>query len=650
MVRSWDARVRGAAEKVVPQADAFSTDGGGDQLSTDGGGSESDKPPLLSEPASEQGDHSADQVVDTAEVERSSRAEVESSSEHSEAAWPAEVDQVRTPLETSLTEGFRAEASEVVVEGLCGAVAAVGLAVSIADRQSGELIWHSPSWSSRFGEKNELGRYWPSSTDLGESPLPSQGESWQRCRTMLLADGTEDLVELLLLGSTTDEEGQGFVTVVALEGAPNGPQITDRGEVSGIIEGAIQVAADSHSGEVKHRVAVLYVDLDRFKVVHDLVGNLEALRLLELVSRRVRSTMRTTDLFFRLPSDEFVVIATDLDRPGAAEELAERVRLAVATLADLGHDMALTASVGVALVEPDQSGDELLSAAETAVYLAKGRGRNRVAVHDEELRARSQRLLIVERQLRKAIDRRDVRFAYQPVVHMATGAVVGAEALLRLGGEVGLSAMEVIAAAEHSGLMGALGSLVVEGVNEQLSSLLRGSDRDFEVMVNLSGTQLEDDALLATLSRMAEDSEIPAGRLSVEIPESVVAENKRAFLRLTELVRPSFRIGIDGFGATMSSLTLLESLPIDYVKLHRTVTGTAGLVGDGPDRVAKIISIADGIGVTTIALGVESLEQVDVLQSLGCCMAQGFLYAGAVAVEDLLELVEVGFDGSVKTP
>ncbi len=564
---------------------------------------------------------------------RARKAEAEAEAEAEAASAAAAAFEASSMLRT---EPAMSPTAELVIEGLSLAVSATELPVAVVERESGRVRWSSDTWTERFGEKDLWSRHMASTTEFGESPLPSPGESWQRTRTLQFADGAEDLVDLLLLGSVTSQ-GIEFVTVVARDRARSGPLVSDRAEVTGVIDGALKETADGS-------VAVLYVDLDRFKVVHDLVGNIEALRLLDLVNRRIASTVRGSDLVFRLPSDEFVIVASELLEADAAEELAERVRVGVATLADVGHDMALTASVGVAFGEAGQTGEALLSAAETAVYLAKGRGRNRVAVHDEELRSRTQRLLVVERQLRRAIDRRDVRFAYQPVVRISTGEVVGAEALLRLGGDVGLSAVEVVAAAEHSGLMGALGTLVLQGVEEQLGALLADPSGDHSVMVNLSANQLADEGLLTTLGAMAANPNLADGRLAVEVPEMVVREHRPAFDRLVELTRPAFQIGIDGFGASFRSVEILRSLPVDYVKLHRSITTSIGADTDHRLQVADLISDATAQGISVVALGVERIDQAAALQAMGCELAQGFLYAGAVTADDLLELVANGFD------
>ncbi len=605
MVRSWDARVKGASQKVArPLVDAAETN-----LSVE------DIPGDVETP------------VDQPERRRSTAGAVE--------------DDHRLPVEPS-TSGI-ADATDgqpriaMLAAGMALAVDALEVPMVVIERSSGRVEFASSRWIERFGAKTTWARHMPSATESGESPLPPPGQSWQRTRSLMFADQSEDLAELMMLGDLT-VDGDQIVTIIALNRTGTGPAVTDRAEIISILDGAL---GDGAPGSV----AVLYVDLDRFKVVHDLVGNIEAVRLLDLVSRRIAASVRSGDLMFRLPSDEFVVIATDLEHPSVAEELAERVRGCVATLADVGHDLALTASVGVAVADDhDVTGDSLLSAGETAVYLAKGRGRNRVAVHDEELRTRSQRLLVVERQLRKAIEQRDVRFAYQPVVHLPTGSVVGAEALLRLGGDIGLSAVEVVAAAEHSGLMGTLGSLVFHGVDEQLGDLLRAPNDHHLLMVNLSATQLADDGLLETLADIVHDRSIPNGRFAVEVPEVVIRQHHEAFRRMCEMLRPRFQLGIDGFGTNVASLDVLDGLPIDYVKLHRSLTTSIGADRETRERLADLVASAVERNIAVIALGVERMDQAVALAQLGCTMAQGFLYAGAVTAEDLKVLMTQSFE------
>ena len=527
------------------------------------------------------------------------------------------------------------ELGDVVNYGLRLAIAAGDLSVAIAERATGRVQWRSEAWLDRFGDVDLLARHIPSSTELGELPLPPPGESWQRTRTMLLADGSEDLMDLVLLGSTT-QTGVEFVTVMAKDRAGRGPSISDRVEIVNVINGALEEAVDG-------TVAVLYVDLDRFKVIYELIGSVNSVRVMEQVFRRLASTIRATDLLFRLPGDEFVVVASELGSAVAAHELAEKLRANVASMSEVAKDLALTASVGVAVADAEHTGESLLSGSETAVQLAKGRGRNRIAIHDDEIRSRNDRLQVVERQLRRAIERRDVRFAFQPVVALATGELVGAEALLRLGGDVGLTAMEVVAAAEKSGLMGALGALVLEGVDHQLGEWLRTTENpEACAMVNLAGSQLSDKGLIQVMQDIA-NSGYADRRLAIEVPEQIIRNHRGEFMDLVSAIKPRFKIGIDGFGHHAGALHEYEDLGIDYVKLHRAITAKIATDENEQARLHDILGDAAKYNVDVIALGVEDKDQAKALSDIGCRKAQGFLYAGALSSSELLDLADIGF-------
>ena len=276
--------------------------------------------------------------------------------------------------------------------------------------------------------------------------------------------------------------------------------------------------------------------------------------------------------------------------------------------------------------------------------MAKGRGRNRVALSDDDLRSRTRRLLVLERQLRQAIEQQDVGFAYQPMIEISSGRVVGGEALLRLGGDIGMSAVEVVAAAEHSGLMGALGVLVLQGVTTQLGGFLGRTEDDHFVMINLSATQLADEDLRLELARMVANDAIAPGRIAIEVPELVIRHHRAELDRLIQLVRPKFRVGIDGFGTGALTPELLDAVPFDYLKIHRNVT--ASLVGTADEqRTAELVDVigkARARGIDVIGLGVENEAQSRALLAMGCDLAQGFLYAGSVTADHLLRLVDDG--------
>ncbi|MEZ5341945.1 MAG: EAL domain-containing protein [Acidimicrobiales bacterium] len=560
MVRSWEERVKGASSKVEvathveqPEAVSFSPRPArlpaypvtpGQQAATELAATE------LAATDDQHHEREPRREDDDAVPSVASKPEVATTFTPS-STWVASYDVTPMPAEAA-----------GIANALAHAVSAARMPVVVVGRHNSDILWASEAWLERFGTRDSFSRYAPTSTDYGEAPLPPPGESWQRTRTMLLGNGGEDLVELLLLGS--EHDGAEIVTVLARDRLSATPLVSDLGEVTAVVDGLIQDASPDS-------VAVIYIDIDRFKVIHDLVGNLEAQRLLDKVGRRIATSVREGDLLYRLPGDEFVVLAPGLQSPIDASELAERLRASVAGMSDIGHEMAVTASVGVAYNSEGRRGELLLSDSENAVFVAKGRGRNRVAVHDDELRSRSDRLLAVERQLRRAIDRRQVKFAYQPMIDIETGQVAGAEALLRLGRDIGLSAVEVVAAAEQSGLMGVLGALVVDGVREQLGDWLSAED-DRIIMVNVSANQLADERLLRTVAALVNDPAVRPARFAIEVPESAILSNRGAFDRLASIARPKVKVGIDSFGARISTVEELDGIPVDYVKLHRSLT------------------------------------------------------------------------------
>lgn len=609
MVRSWDQRLKGADVRNLP--------GGGTGLHgvpivpTEGAPAKIERrrrsTDSLTERANDPGHDHVDPVVSDVRPDRP-----------------------RNPLGAASNPTL-----ESILLGVQAAVDVAEVALLVADRESRSVLWSSAEWKLRFGERDDFARYLPSIVELGEAPLPPAGSRWNRTRSMLLADETEELCNLAMVGLAGPRETE-LVSIVATDRVPNVQPISDRAEIVTVIEGSI--AAASAGG-----VGVLYVDLDRFKTIEDRIGSAEAASLLERVNRKLAGTVRGTDLLFRMQSDEFVVVACELEDEHVAEELAEKIRAEIATIAHIGGDLAVTASIGLAVVRDTQSGDAVLSAAEASVFEAKTKGRNRVAIHDSEARGRAERQQLAERQLRDAIQRKQIQFNYQPVVEMVSGRVVGAEALLRFGGDVSLSAAEVVAAAEHGGLMGTLGITVLDGVADELGEWLKAPELEQVVMINLSASQLDDPELLERLKKVAGEG-YPDRRLAIEVPEVVVRSNRRSYLALNRALAGTFLMGIDGFGTNESSVEMLTGLPLDYIKLHRSVT--AGITSGESDVMAPLKSLlrrAEDSGIMVIALGVESRTQAEKLQALDCPLGQGFLYASAVNAQKLMDLSASGF-------
>lgn len=340
-------------------------------------------------------------------------------------------------------------------------------------------------------------------------------------------------------------------------------------------------------------------------------------------------------MLFRLQGDEFLIVAVDLADRGKGEELGERVRSAIATLPEPADNVVLTASVGVAVNEPSQTAHNLLAAAETAVQLAKGRGRNQVVLSDDALPSRTERLLTVERQLRRAIEHRHVSFAYQPLVRLSDRSTIGAEGLLRIGGDVGLSATDVVATAERSGLMGALGLLVVEGIEEQLGDWLIDPGSERLAMMNVAPSQLNDSEFVELLEVLAGHAEL-SGHFGIEVSASSALENLNLISSLAERLAPNVQLGADGWSNLDIPLKALSDAGFSYLKLHRNLV--AQLPSDAMlrDRAARLINESIERAITVFAIGVEKETEVEALEQVGCVAAQGFLFSAAVPATEFL--------------
>jgi diguanylate cyclase (GGDEF)-like protein len=540
--------------------------------------------------------------------------------------------QKATPTENAIPRTLGAPASEIeeiVTNGPRLAIAAADLAAVVAERTTGRIQWRSEAWIDRFGEIETLAKHLPELMEYVELSLPPAGESWRRSRTLQTLDDDEVLFDLVLIGAST-ERGTHYVTVLATERVGSGMVVTDRPQVLEILEEAL---SESEAGTV----AAIYIDLDRFERIVSEVGTVQAVRLIEQVSRKISSTMRATDMLFRLQGDEFLIVAVSLSDPDKGKELGERVRSAIATLPAVADELVMTASVGVAVSEAGQTAHSLLAGAETAVHLAKGRGRNQVVLSDDALPSRAERLITVERQLRRAIEQRNVRFAYQPLVNLEDRRVIGAEALLRIGGDVGLSATDVVAAAERCGLMGALGILVVEGIEQQLGDWLLEPGATRLAMMNVSPSQLTDPEFIKMLELLSEHDEL-SGHFGIELSATAALKHLDRLAALAERLSPNVRFGVDGWSDLDIPLKALSDAGFSYLKLHRNFVARLPVDEELRDRAARLITESSERNIRVLAIGVEKETEVEALEQIGCRGAQGFLFSAAVTSSEFLRV------------
>ncbi len=391
-------------------------------------------------------------------------------------------------------------------------------------------------------------------------------------------------------------------------------------------------------------VAVCFLDLDGFKDVNDTMGHHVGDELLQRVSQRLLAHVGPRDVVARIGGDEFAVINILKANEDLSEEASEKesLELPIRLVAELtrpylldDHEVTIGASVGVAKF-PQHSSDpeELLKYADLAMYEAKAEGKGRVRVFrpdmDERLLARK----ALEVDLRKALKRREMEVYYQPLVDTATRQVSGYEALLRWNhprmGQI--PPMDFIPIAEDTGLIGALGAWVL---NQACADAVRWPDH-ITVAVNLSPIQFRNDNLIQTVVAALTDSGLEAGRLELEITESVLLDaGAHTASTLLALKKLGISIAMDDFGTGYSSLSNLRSFPFDKIKIDRSFIRELTLHSESLSVVRLITALAQTLGMSTTAEGVETEEQFAVLQEIGCTQVQGYLFAKPKPARDL---------------
>jgi PAS domain S-box/diguanylate cyclase (GGDEF) domain len=386
-------------------------------------------------------------------------------------------------------------------------------------------------------------------------------------------------------------------------------------------------------------VAVLFADLDQFKLINDSWGHEAGDRLLVAVAERLAAALKSTDTLARFATDEFVIL-----REGASEaeaqELAAQLVKALADPFDLtGQRSYVTASIGVA-VSPPSPAEELLRFADAAMYDAKSRGRGRVQLFDLSQADEANGQLSLSNDLREALAGEQLALHYQPLVELATGRVLGVEALARWDHPTRgpVSPMLFVALAAATGLAPALDRWALGRACRDLAQLRASTHPTLRVAVNLSATHLADADLEQTVLSTLEASGLDCSDIGLEITESAIMDNPEYARTLLERLRArGMSIAIDDFGTGYSSLGYLSRLPATTVKIDRSFIHN---ITEDPDSLAIVASIIDlcrSMSLTTVAEGIETVEQLTLLHRLGCNSGQGFLWAPALPLAEFSE-------------
>ncbi|MBE0388004.1 hypothetical protein PLUTE_a4575 [Pseudoalteromonas luteoviolacea DSM 6061] len=385
------------------------------------------------------------------------------------------------------------------------------------------------------------------------------------------------------------------------------------------------------------RVAVCFIDLDRFKAVNDTLGHHIGDLLLIEAANRIRECTRNSDTVARLGGDEFALLLPEMEMIGDMEKVAEKILTALSAPFHLeGHEAYVSGSMGITFY-PDDGEDRkvLLRNADSAMYKAKENGRNcfqffTAAMH-EHAKARSQ----LEGALHRALSNQELRVVYQPIVGKDND--LGCEALLRWHNEsLGeVSPADFIPISEELGLILAMGEWVLYQACAQARSWLTKTDKPFFVSVNVSSTQFKRQDIVSLVSKVLKDTGLPATCLTLEITETVLADNSDGIeQQLDQLRSMGVGLAIDDFGTGYSSLGYLKRFPLSKLKIDRAFI--KDLPEDEEDKtlISAIVSMASKLNLTVIAEGVETAEQLALLQQLGCDYTQGYLHAKPGAARD----------------
>jgi diguanylate cyclase (GGDEF)-like protein/PAS domain S-box-containing protein len=377
------------------------------------------------------------------------------------------------------------------------------------------------------------------------------------------------------------------------------------------------------------KVAVLFLDLDRFKHVNDSMGHAAGDRMLKAAGSRLRDNVRDGDTVARIGGDEFTVVLEELADAGEAERVAMKLITAFEKPLELndGQDVVISPSIGISLY-PDhaQTPTDLLKFADTAMYQAKDRGRKTYMVYTETMDAAARMRATLVGALRKALERGEFSLVYQPKLALLDERITGVEALLRWNsqdlGEI--SPVTFIPVAEESGMIIEIGDWVLVRACEQLSKWHRDGLRDISMSVNISVLQLQRGDLTQRLCDILAENDMAPNQLELELTESVIMANaEQSISTLRQLKAVGVTLSIDDFGTGYSSLSYLRRLPIDALKIDKEFVGDITTDPDDEAITATVINMAHSLGLNVVAEGVETAEQAEYLREQGCDEIQG---------------------------
>ncbi len=454
-------------------------------------------------------------------------------------------------------------------DGLEAAIRAGDIEVALVDRVTGAMRWVSDAWQARFGVAPTLSRHTGPTTARSEMHLPPPGETMMRARSMRRPDGTEQLVGLNLTGYLRSD-GREMVAVTVRAEPWSSLSVTDRAEVASVLDGmargvidrAIMAPTDAEGDAI----GVIDIQIDRFDLVKELVGSLEAERLLGAVQRRIRAVVRADDLVYRLPDERFVVLCNAVHPVVGPEDQAERLRAEVATVAVADGSAALTASIGLAISGPGLRGAEVLDAAEAARSSAQVRGRNRLQRHDDPPSDPADRLEYLRLRFDHAVESDRLSLDYHPIVDVGTGALVGMDASINVRPGVGLAGSELLELAKHP----VLGELAARGLLAKFSAesaATEGRTAGLRLSMPVTVEQLTSPAVRADARELAEGPLVD-GFIFV-VAERDVRSRRDLVGTVAAALPAGVGLAIVAASATSVSTALVDEIGATQVRIRR---------------------------------------------------------------------------------
>lgn len=383
-----------------------------------------------------------------------------------------------------------------------------------------------------------------------------------------------------------------------------------------------------------YTLAVIFLDLDRFKLINESLGHELGEKILTQVSQRLEACLPQGDTVARVGGDKFAVLLESIESIDEARATADAIQVQLTQPISSGSsDVFVTASMGIACstMGYDRAAD-LMRDAEVAMYRAKSMGRACHAVFDPSMRERAVAWMQIESYLRHAVERSELRLFYQPIISLATGSIVGFEALLRWQHpELGLiPPAKFVHIAEETGLIVPIGKWVLKEACQQLQRWREtfSDHANLTINVNLSGRQFGQQNLVRQVEQVLRETNIDPRALKLEITESVLMEDRNTALKaLRQLKELNVQLSIDDFGTGYSSFSHLELFPVDSLKIDRSFINRMGLNGENAEIVDTIVTLGRNLGLTVVAEGVETAGQLNQLRSSSCELAQGYLFA-----------------------